>query len=111
MPTLLETLTESIDALTVGVLGDTLDHTPSGGTRRTIVAFVNYEESRSSGGSIGVIEQDIEVEAFKDAVPVRPADGDRFYLPKYAGVVFKPINVRLNPAGTGWLFELKKVPA
>lgn len=110
MPTLLETLTDSIDTLTVGVLGDTIDYTPAGGTRRTIVAFVNHEEVRTQGGGIGVVGQDISVEAFMDAVPTVPVDGDRFYLPKYAGITFKPINGRLNAAGTGWLFELKTVP-
>lgn len=111
MPTPLETLTDSIDALTVRVLGDTIDYAPAGGERRTIVAFVNHEEVRASGGGIGIIGQEIAVEAFLDAVPICPADGDRFYLPKYGATAFKPINGRRNPAGTGWLFELKKVPA
>lgn len=111
MPTLLESLTDSLDQQSVGLLGDTIDYTPAGSTRLTIVAFVNHEEVRGPSGSMGVVDQDIEVEAFKDAIPTRPADGDRFYLPKYTGAAFKPINVRLNPAGTGWLFALKKVPA
>lgn len=110
MPTPLEAVTADLDREVVAALGDTIDYTPAGGTRRTIVAFVNHEEVRTQGGGIGVVGQDISVEAFMDAVPTVPVDGDRFYLPKYAGITFKPINGRLNAAGTGWLFELKRVP-
>jgi hypothetical protein len=111
MSTLLESQTDSIDQLSVGLLGDTIDYQPAGGFRRPIVAFVNHEEIVATGGAIGVIGQDIEVEAFFDVMPDRPTDQARIWLPKYAGVVFKPISPRLNPAGTGWMFALKKVSA
>ena len=99
-----------LDAPCVAVLGDTILYRALGrAAYSTIKGFVEHSDLLRDLASGQVIEQDVTVEVFRADVPVRPAAGVRIQFPRITGVIFKAVNTRLNPAGSGWIFEVARV--
>jgi hypothetical protein len=107
----LEDVTADLDREAVTILGDTISYKPAGGDYGAVNGFVGHEEVRRDIGHSAAVVQGITIEVFRVDVPVRPGEAVRVQLPKYPGQTFAPTNVRLNEAGTGWKFELKRVAA
>lgn len=93
----------------VARVGDRFFYTPDGGVEASVHGFVEHDEGRRDFGVSAAITQGMTVELSRDIAPVRPNARCRVRLPKLPGQLWSPINVRLNGAGTDWLFELKEV--
>lgn len=106
LPTL-ESLTATLDAQTVGLLGDTISYTPAGGSAASIKAFVDHTDRTQPFAGTQVTDQDISVSVRKVDVPV-VAYMDVIYLPMLSDS-FNPREWRNSIDGRHWEIFVKRV--
>ena len=110
LPTI-EDMEGVLDTSCMAILGDTISYKPAGGSFAATKAYVDHREALRALDNATVIEQAITVQLLMADHPVKPGGGARVTLPKIAGAIFHPVNVRFDASGTHWEFELERVSA
>ena len=99
-----------LDAPCMAELGDTIGYKAVGATVfKPMHAYVDYGDALRSIDGGQIIDQDISLEALRSDIPVKPSAACRLTLARIPGKTFKPINVRSDPSGRSWLFEVVQV--
>ena len=110
MSTLEDLQGEFLDAPCMAHLGDSIGYKAVGSTRYVPMhAYVDYGDALRSIDGGQIIDQDISLEALRSDIAVKPSSDCRLTLARIPGKTFKPINVRSDPSGRAWLFEVKAV--
>jgi hypothetical protein len=108
MPTALEAWDEPLNATTLGLLGDTITYTPSGGEPLSFTAIVDYGDTTERLSGSKVVTSDVSVEVPVNVVS-EPTSADVIDLPKTAQL-YQPKDWLLDQSGDNWIVALKKKP-
>lgn len=111
-------MTVDLESLTAGLfsacdtrLGDTLTITPPSAAAISAKADINYGDALNDFGDSSSVAQSIEIDIDASLLPSKPGIGWRVTLPRIAGKIFEPRNVRRDASGRRWLFGLKDTHA
>lgn len=112
MASIFETHTARADALARVHITHTISYKSGAtGAWRQVPVQGTYEEAAATPGLSSIIEQQIELMIHKSDLPAMPTALDRVKLPRLANRLCKPVNVRDDPEGAHWLFNVVKVNA
>lgn len=104
---LLDSLTDTLDADCIEILGDPIIYQVSGRAAKHIYAFVDHTDKTEGFGGVQLTNQDIEIEVLKRDVPV-VSESDLITLPQL-GKSFNPKGEKRNSRdGRMWHIYLKR---